>query len=622
MSGSFLRIKNRTQVMMNFFGKHFLVVFSILGSVLMYQFYKPSTAEKVKLLNISLSQNFETEIENLKLVAEKARVSEGGQEELKQQLAITRQSYKKLEFLLEYFYPEYVEEHINGAPLLHIETFDTNPMVITPEGLQVLDEMIFAEDWTENSKEIALLSQQLQTQAGFLLADYKTRTPKGDELINAARLEMIRIVSMGITGFDTPGSLNSLDEVAVSLKSMQSYLEPLLQDSKEPVHNEVLSLLQKGQEQVSNSTFDDFDRLAFIKNVADPLYEKLTRVSNYEYPESKSGWNPQSKSIFANDVLNPYFYSQLSVEEDSEELRNLGKKIFYDPLISGNSQMSCATCHNPGKAFTDGEKRSLSSVEGKTVERNAPTLLNAVYADRYFYDLRAYTLEQQAQHVIFNPDEFNTANAEILEKLNGDKAYKQAFKETFDSKKIDEEQFASALASYVLSLRSFNSPFDKYVRNEESKLPVEAKRGFNLFMGKAACGTCHFAPTFSGLVPPNFIKNETEILGVLAKANDDELDDDLGRIENKIHSEKAWIYERSFKTSTVRNVELTAPYFHNGEYAELQDVMDFYNNGGGAGIGLEVKNQTLAPDSLGLTEEEMNDIIAFMKSLTDTTLNY
>ncbi|WP_417603358.1 cytochrome-c peroxidase [Owenweeksia hongkongensis] len=613
---------NRLPMKMNFAAKRLWILLTIVGAVLMFQFYNPSTAEKVKVLNATLSQSFEEEIESLRVVAEKAREGEASSEQLKSQLVRTRQSYKRLEFLLEYFYPEYVEEHINGAPLLHIETFDTNPMVIPSEGLQVLDEMIFAEDWNENIKEIALLSRQLQMQSGFLLADFKSRTLKTEELLNAARLEIIRIVSMSITGFDTPGSLNGLDEVSVSLKSMETYLEPLLQASDKPIHNEVLELLNEGQKQVSNSTFDDFDRLTFIKEVADPLYEKLTKINNYAYPESKGGWNPKSKSIFANDVLDPYFYSQLSAEEDSDELRNLGKKIFYDPLISGNAQMSCATCHNSGKAFSDGEKRSLSSVEGKTVERNAPTLLNAVYADRYFYDLRAFTLEQQAQHVIFNPDEFNTANAEILEKLNDDKEYKTVFKETFGSKKINEEQFASALASYVLSLRSFNSPFDKYVRNEEAKLPDDAKRGFNLFMGKAACGTCHFAPTFSGLVPPNFIKNETEILGILATANDEELDDDLGRINNQIHSEKAWIYERSFKTSTVRNVELTAPYFHNGEFAELQDVMDFYNNGGGAGIGIEVTNQTLAPDSLGLSQNEMNDIIAFMKSLTDTTLNY
>lgn len=607
---------------MNFYGKRLGVALILCSAVLMLQFYKPSTDERIKTLNLSLSQSFKGEIENLKVVSEKTRAGEVSVEQLKSQLVKTRLSYKKLEFLLEYFYPEYVEEHINGAPLLHIETFDTNPMVIPPEGLQVLDEMIFADDFNENAKEIALLSLQLQTQVGFLMADFEKRILRSEELLNAARLEIIRIVSMGITGFDTPGSLNGLEEVAVSLKSMQTYLEPLLQDSKEPIHDEVLELLEKGQISVSNSTFDDFDRLRFIKDVADPLYEKLTKIAHYSYPQNKSGWNPQSKSIFGNDVLDPYFYSQLSAEEDSEELQNLGKKIFHDPLISGNAQMSCATCHNPEKAFTDGQKRSLSSVEGKTVERNAPTLLNAVYSDRYFYDLRAYTLEQQAQHVIFNPDEFNTANAEILEKLNSNKEYKKAFKETFGRKKVDEEQFASALASYVLSLRSFNSPFDKYVRNETAKLPEEAKRGFNLFMGKAACGTCHFAPTFSGLVPPNFIKNETEILGVLAEANDDQLDGDLGRIDNKIHSEKAWIYERSFKTSTVRNVELTSPYFHNGEFASLQDVMDFYNHGGGAGIGLDVKNQTLAPDSLGLTQGEITDIIAFMKSLTDTTLNY
>jgi len=603
-------------------GKQAGVLLTILSTVLMFQFYRPAVSEKLQTLNIELSQSFVGEIETLIATTEKARAEEATVSDLKYQLTRTRMSYKKLEFLLEYFYPEYVEEHINGAPLLHIETFDTYPMVVPPEGLQVLDEMVYAEDWQENTKEIALLSQQLQMHTDFLLRDFKRRSLTSKEVINAARLEMIRIVSMGATGFDTPGSLKGLKEASVSLQSMEAYLTPLLQHSEQPVHNEILKLLEEGQELLSISSFNDFDRLAFVKEIADPLYHRLTTISGYSYPETPTGWNPKSKSIFGNDVLDPYFYSQLSADEDSEELRKLGKKIFYDPLISGNAQMSCATCHNPEMAFTDGEKRSLSSIEGKAVERNAPTLINAVFADRYFYDLRAFTLEQQAQHVIFNPDEFNTANAEILDKLNHNKAYKKTFKETFESKKIDEQQFAAALASYVLSLRSFNSPFDKYVRNERAELPAAVKRGFNLFMGKAACGTCHFAPTFSGLVPPKFIKNETEILGVLAKANGDELDDDYGRVENNIHSEKAWIYERSFKTPTVRNVELTAPYFHNGEFATLQNVMDFYNHGGGAGVGLEVKNQTLAPDSLGLSQHEMEDIIAFMKSLTDTSLTY
>ena len=140
-------------------------------------------------------------------------------------------------------------------------------------------------------------------------------------------------------------------------------------------------------------------------------------------------------------------------------------------------------------------------------------------------------------------------------------------------------------------------------------------------MGKAACGTCHFAPTFSGLVPPYFAKNESEILGVLENPNAwlKKLDADLGRIDNKIYSEQAWIFERSFKTTTVRNAALTAPYFHNGAYKSLEQVIDFYDHGGGAGLGLEVKNQTLSADSLHLTSYEKSALIAFITSLNDAT---
>jgi len=171
----------------------------------------------------------------------------------------------------------------------------------------------------------------------------------------------------------------------------------------------------------------------------------------------------------------------------------------------------------------------------------------------------------------------------------------------------------------VLSLQSFNSPFDEYVRGEKSDISAEVREGFNLFMGKAACGTCHFAPTFAGLVPPSFIHSESEILGVLKNPHADSLDADMGRNANGISNESAWIYDRSFKTTTVRNVELTAPYFHNGAYSSLNEVLDFYNEGGGEGKGLTVSNQTLSPDPLDLTDDEMNAIIAFMKSLTDNS---
>lgn len=134
-------------------------------------------------------------------------------------------------------------------------------------------------------------------------------------------------------------------------------------------------------------------------------------------------------------------------------------------------------------------------------------------------------------------------------------------------------------------------------------------------MGKATCGTCHFAPTFSGLVPPFFEENESEVLGVLKNPKTIELDDDLGRSASKRLTYETEIYDRSFKTVTVRNISKTAPYFHHGQYNTLEEVVEFYNVGGGIGFGLEVPNQTLPPDSLNLSEVEKRQLIAFLKAI-------
>jgi cytochrome c peroxidase len=142
-------------------------------------------------------------------------------------------------------------------------------------------------------------------------------------------------------------------------------------------------------------------------------------------------------------------------------------------------------------------------------------------------------------------------------------------------------------------------------------------------MGKAACGTCHFAPTFGGLVPPLYHENESEVLGVFEKPGLKIPDGDPGRAANGVVSEDADIYQHSFKTVSVRNVALTAPYFHHGGYKTLEEVLDFYNLGGAQGVGLadEVPHQTLPAARLNLSRGEISDIIAFLQSLSDGSLN-
>jgi len=162
-----------------------------------------------------------------------------------------------------------------------------------------------------------------------------------------------------------------------------------------------------------------------------------------------------------------------------------------------------------------------------------------------------------------------------------------------------------------------NSRFDQYMRGDTLKLTRREKNGFNLFMGKAKCATCHHLPLFNGLLPPDFSETESEVLGV-PQSNDRhnaKLDPDEGRFLFTNSS----IHKYSFKTPTLRNIGLTAPYMHNGVYTTLEEVMEFYNKGGGRGLGIAPSSQTLPFDKLNLSKKEIFNIISFMLSLTDTT---
>ena len=160
-----------------------------------------------------------------------------------------------------------------------------------------------------------------------------------------------------------------------------------------------------------------------------------------------------------------------------------------------------------------------------------------------------------------------------------------------------------------------NSPFDRYIAGDHQALTSAQKNGFNLFMGKAQCGTCHFAPVFNGSTPPFFNHTEYEVLGVpgLGSSAKNIADKDLGRYEQF----PIYLYKGAFKTPTVRNSAMTGPYMHNGRFNTLLQVLDFYNRGGGAGIGLSSPEQTLSSKPLRLSKEEINDIIAFLHALTD-----
>ncbi len=198
--------------------------------------------------------------------------------------------------------------------------------------------------------------------------------------------------------------------------------------------------------------------------------------------------------------------------------------------------------------------------------------------------------------------------------------YVELFRDAFPQvqhEPVTERHLKVAIAAYIRSLTTMNSRFDGYMRGDETKLTLLEKQGFNLFAGKAKCATCHFIPLFNGTVPPDFDKTESEILGVPSTKDTThaQLDADLGKFA--LHRKN--LHKFAFKTPTVRNVALTAPYMHNGVFSTLEEVVDFYDRGGGVGLGMEVPNQTLPAERLNLSKAEKKALVAFMQTLTDTT---
>ncbi len=543
-----------------------------------------------------------------------------------------RSSFKKVDFILEHLDKEAYDKLINGAPLPKLENKVADIRVLEPHGFQVIDEIIGTADLSLDQVKQNLLDETKILDANIqkIQKYLKVRKLSDRLFFEATRKSLIRLATLGVTGFDTPGTSYGISDANTTIKTLVEYLkfyEPeLISIGRIGLFNETIKVFQNGANVTKNKDFDNFNRLKFIKEIINPAYKKVKDIHlalNYETIDEVSPYmqalNYNSDNLFSKDFLNAFYY--VSFEEDStyNAKSELGKLLFYDPILSKDNNMACVTCHDPKKGFTDGETLSISN-KGEKLKRNAMTLNYSVYATKYFHDLRANRLEDQFEHVVLNADEFNSSYEEILRKIKNSETYVSLFHKAFPKNEgIKFNDIDYALAAYVMKLNTFDSPIDQYFQGRLEELPKAVERGFNLFTGKAACATCHFTPLFSGNLPPLFVDSEAEILGVPDKNTKPWiLDDDKGRIENGVTQDVAEFYVGAFKTPTVRNIELTAPYMHNGVFDGLEDVMDFYNKGGGAGSGIELEHQTLSSEPLNLTKKEIADIIAFMKSLNDT----
>lgn len=535
------------------------------------------------------------------------------EKQLQQLFLQARLKYKKFEWAAEYFDAATVRV-MNGAPVPEIEL--GSGKVFEPAGLQVIEAFLFPK--YDASKKKALMQQLKILQAGC--NKYKTYFSNIDvldwQVFDATKLEVFRVLTLGIAGFDDPLTQKSMAESAVSLENMKSVL---LYYGSEDQESKKLMLELSGAVNYlqSNTNFNAFNRAAFITQYGNPITRSISRLERHlkiHIIRYNRLLRQDAETLFDPDAFDVNAYAPDASSSSTREKVELGKILFSDAELSGTGTRSCQSCHQPEKAFTDGLVKNNALGSRQQLKRNTPTLLNAALQPSQFYDLRVNTLEDQAGNVVGSKEEMHGSMVVAAKRLWQNKTYRQLFTATYPIKNrtsIDTLEVMNAIGSYVRSLAALNSRFDAYMRGNRAAMNQEEINGFNLFMGKAKCGTCHYMPLFNGTFPPRFVKTESEVIGVPQSASAKVIDDDLGRY-NTVQTPS---FNHAFKVSTVRNASRTAPYMHNGVFTTLEQVMDFYNKGGGTGLGIKIDNQTLPTDKLDLTAKESKDIISFIKSL-------
>lgn len=380
---------------------------------------------------------------------------------------------------------------------------------------------------------------------------------------------------------------------------------------------------------------------------ADPTHGPGDRRSGYESTDFKSrSFGLRQRTGEPADLLRviekpPLGLPAVPIPEDNPVTRQkvqLGRKLFFDRRLSLNETMSCAMCHVPEQGFANNELATAVGIEGRTVRRNAPTIYNVAFFRNLFHDGRENRLEHQVWQPMLAFNEMaNPGIGYVIEKIRRLADYDGLFEFAFEGKGPEIDTIGMAIAAYERTIVSANSSFDRwYYAKDETALTYSARQGFELFVGKAGCTGCHLigpryalftddsfhntglgwqaaigddrsavpvqiAPGIKTMVPRNIIESVSE-----------PAPSDLGRYEVTQNPDDRWRY----KTPSLRNISLTAPYMHNGSFGTLEQVVEFYNQGG-------FPNPLLDPlvRPLGLTDAEVKNIVSFLESLTGDNIS-
>lgn len=590
---------------------------------------KPDTNNYLQLYTDRLDQLNQKLIQLTPLIENNNLKSNADKSKLKHEINVVRLSLKTFDFWARYLEPVSYKQ-LNGPLPVEWETevFEKFEKPYKREGAGLtLASLYLDEEQPEKDSLLHLIMNAIKACETYRADSIISNLGDYHHFFLCNRLFLLNLAAIYTTGFECPDPERTIHELRTMLGSAGDIYSCFNKNFPQTSISETYlgafkKMLHFVNTQAANP--EKFDHFSFLKDHVNPLFTmnqqfirdyNIVSKSYVDYSLNKSATSIFTKNLYTGQNSKG-IYRRVSDQKVLAEIENLGRLLFYDPILSGNNMRSCASCHKPEDYFTDATvTRSMHFDRKQELPRNTPSLINANFNHLIMQDGVHISLQDQALAVITNPAEMFCAEKEVLKKVLSCPEYKQAFKNllkyTPQEPEINMQHISSALTLYYSKFSRAYSPFDEAMNNKAS-LTENEKKGFNVFMSKAQCATCHFVPQFNGVKPP-YVGSEFEVLGVPADKEFTRLSADRGRYEVNPATETA----NAFRTGSLRNIERTKPYMHNGVFTTLEEVIDFYDAGGGAGRGLPVPNQTLSSDSLHLSKEEKYYLLAFMKSLNE-----
>lgn len=606
-----------------------LVIVSLFATVFCLSFKFESSRQYQNTYNRSLESFKNDQTSLLNLISSSDLSNPLAKEKIKTQLHRARQKLKSIDFWLRYFEP-IVYRRING-PLpveWENEVFEKFEPPYRREGAGLTLAELYLDEENANADSLgSLISISIDGIATFEADSITSELARPDHFFLANRLYILNLAAIYTTGYECPDTNRIIPELLGMMKEVRNIYNDFEADFKKtPLTNEFKLLYDRTIAFIEKQpvNYSGFDHYTFLREYVNPLF-RMNQKFIREYGVVTRNFNDYSlnneaESIFEKTLFNSQntkgIFSLVEDEALMAEVKKIGKLLFYDPILSANNSRSCASCHKPTEYFTDTSQATAFQFDHNLkLSRNTPSLINSVYNHLLMLDGKHISLQDQGKDVMHNPQEMNMAKDELVKKIMSCCEYKDAFKRflkhTPEEKEVVMDHIISAITFYYADFSQYQAPFDDAM-NKSREMDASVVRGFNLFMSKAQCATCHFVPMFNGVKPP-YIGTEFEVLGVPSDKEYSKLSEDKGRylVNPAVETLNA------FRTTTIRNSEHTKPYMHNGVFNTLEEVIDLYDGGGGAGRKLSVANQTLSSDSLRLSPSEKADLVAFIHSLNE-----